>query len=496
MDNSELRQVRLEKLDRLEKMGINPFGFKYDSDDLSFFAEKYSELSKEELTELALKGHFAGRITNKRSAGKTYFADVDTGTEKIQIYVRRDSVGDKKFEVFEFLDLGDIIGFYGTFMKTNKGEFSIQISDFDLLSKSLRPLPDKYHGLENVETKYRKRYLDLISNSSSKKRFVNRSKIISEIRRFLEKKGFLEVETPVFHEVSSGASARPFVTHHNSLGANYNLRIALELHLKRLIVGGFNKVFEIGKVFRNEGIDTTHNPEFTMLELYQAYTDYIGMMEITEELFRNLSYNILGTSIVVFGDHNIELSKEWRRIHMVDAVKEVTGIDFWNVWDSKEAIEIAKKYDVFIEENSTVGTVINAFFENFVEETLIQPTFIYGHPIEISPLASRNKSDGRFTDRFELFIGGKEFANAYSELNDPLDQRNRFEEQMKLKISGDLEAQELDEDFIEALEYGMPPTGGLGIGVDRLVMLLTETSSIRDVILFPTLKRKGDSHEK
>lgn len=256
MDNSELRQVRLEKLDRLEKMGINPFGFKYDSDDLSFFAEKYSELSKEELTELALKGHFAGRITNKRSAGKTYFADVDTGTEKIQIYVRRDSVGDKKFEVFEFLDLGDIIGFYGTFMKTNKGEFSIQISDFDLLSKSLRPLPDKYHGLENVETKYRKRYLDLISNSSSKKRFVNRSKIISEIRRFLEKKGFLEVETPVFHEVSSGASARPFVTHHNSLGANYNLRIALELHLKRLIVGGFNKVFEIGKVFRNEGCQT------------------------------------------------------------------------------------------------------------------------------------------------------------------------------------------------------------------------------------------------
>lgn len=440
---------------------------------------------------MELTGSFAGRITNKRSAGKAYFADVDTGYGKIQLYVRKNEVGDEKFRVFEILDLGDIIGFCGTFMKTNKGEFSIQISEFDLLSKSLRPLPDKYYGLENIETKYRKRYLDLISNNSSKERFIARSKIIFEIRSFLESKGFIEVETPVFHDVSSGASARPFITYHNALEADYNLRIALELHLKRLIVGGFNKVFEIGKVFRNEGIDTTHNPEFTMLELYQAYTDYIGMMELTEELFKKISSQIRGdSSKIVFGNHEIDLLKDWRRIHMVDAIKDVTGIDFWNVFDSKEAIEIARKHSIFVEENSTVGTIINAFFENFVEETLIQPTFVYGHPIEISPLATKNKKDKRFTDRFELFIGGKEFANAYSELNDPLDQRKRFEEQMKLKSSGDLEAQELDEDFIEALEYGMPPTGGLGIGVDRLVMLLTETYSIRDVILFPTLKRK------
>lgn len=491
MNNNDLRKVRIEKLDKLRDLGINPFGFRYDTDDLAHYIDEFSSKSKEELESLAIKGSFTGRITNKRSAGKTYFADIDTGAEKIQIYIRKDSIGDHKFKIFNLLDLGDIIGFSGQFMKTNKGEFSIYISDFDVLSKALRPLPDKYYGLENVETRYRKRYLDLISNEESKKRFVVRSKIISEIRQFLGNIGFLEVETPVFHEVASGASARPFITYHNSLEADYNLRIALELHLKRLIVGGLNKVFEIGKVFRNEGIDTTHNPEFTMLELYQAYTDYEGMMDLTEELFKNLAHNIVGTATIRFGEYQIDLLNEWRKVHMVDAIKEVTNIDFWNIYELDQALQIAEQNGISTDKNSTIGSIINSFFEEFVEEKLIQPTFVYGHPVEISPLASKNIEDGRFTDRFELFIGGKEFANAYTELNDPLDQRERFEEQMKLKHSGDLEAQELDEDFIEALEYGMPPTGGLGIGIDRLVMLLTETTSIRDVILFPTLKRKG-----
>lgn len=385
-------------------------------------------------------------------------------------------------------DLGDFFGVTGEIMKTDTGEVSIKAKEITLLSKALRPLPEKYHGLTNVEQRYRQRYLDLISNRESFDRFTKRSQIISQIRRYLDGLGYIEVETPVLHNEAGGATARPFITHHNALDMDLYLRIALELHLKRLIVGGMEKVYEIGRVFRNEGIDTTHNPEFTMMEVYTAYHDYLDVMNLTEGIIRDVAKNVLGTTTLSYDEQSIDLGSDFKRIHMVDAIKEQTGVDFWPEMTVEEARSLAKEHNVEINDNMEVGHIINEFFETFVEETLQQPTFVYGHPVEVSPLAKKNTEDGRFTDRFELFIVGREFANAFTELNDPIDQRERFESQEKEREQGNDEAHGVDEDFLEALEYGMPPTGGLGIGIDRLVMLLTDVQSIRDVLLFPTMR--------
>ena len=373
-------------------------------------------------------------------------------------------------------------------MKTDMGEVTIKPTTLTFLTKALRPLPDKYHGLTNVEQKYRQRYLDLVSNRESFDKFVKRSEIIREVRNYLNTHGYLEVETPTLHNIAGGAAARPFITHHNALDMELYLRIALELHLKRLIVGGMEKVYEIGRVFRNEGIDTTHNPEFTMLEVYTAYTDYRDIMDLTEGIITHTAQAVLGTLQIEYGEHQVNLEGPWKRIHMVDAIKEASGVDFWQEMTDEEARAIAKEHGIELDEHMDFGHVINEFFEKYVEGTLIQPTFIYGHPTSISPLAKKNPEDGRFTDRFEFFIVGKEYGNAFTELNDPIDQRERFEAQMKEKDLGNDEAQGIDEDFIEALEYGMPPTGGLGIGIDRLVMLLTNSQSIRDILLFPTMR--------
>ena len=373
-------------------------------------------------------------------------------------------------------------------MQTNTGEVRVQAKEVVQLSKALRPLPDKYHGLANIEQRYRQRYLDLISNKDSFDRFTKRSQIISEIRRYLDGKGYLEVETPVLHNMAGGAAARPFITHHNALDIELYLRIALELHLKRLVVGGMEKVYEIGRVFRNEGIDTTHNPEFTMLECYTAYADYKDVMDLTEGIIRNAAEKTLGTAHITYDGQPVDLASPFKRVHMVDAIKEQTGVDFWKEMTLEEAQSLAKEHNVEYTEAMGVGHILNEFFEAFVEETLDQPTFIYGHPVEVSPLAKKNPQDERFTDRFELFIVGREFANAFTELNDPIDQRERFEAQDKEREAGNDEAHGVDEDFLEALEHGMPPTGGLGIGIDRLVMLLTDAQSIRDVLLFPTMR--------
>lgn len=488
---SEQHMVRYGKMISLQDKGTEPFGEKYEiSHSIGHICSNYSDKSKENLQKINLDVSIAGRIIARRTAGKALFLNLQDRENKIQLYSKKNIVGDQEFEFIENLDIGDIVGVKGKIMKTNKGELTINVEDLILLSKSLLPLPDKYHGLEDIETKYRKRYLDLISSESSRETFLMRSKIISEIRNYLRNKKFLEVETPVFHQKSAGASARPFKTYHNTLEMELNLRIALELHLKRLIVGGMEKVYEIGKVFRNEGIDTTHNPEFTMLELYEAYADYKDMMDLTEDLFKHINGIVNNNESLFLGDLKIEIQKPWKRIHMLDAIQEVTGIDFNKVRDIQSAQKLANQNNIELNSKENIGEIINLFFEKFVEHTLIQPTFIFGHPIEISPLAKKNVFNPSCADRFELFIAGKEFANAYSELNDPVDQRERFILQLQKKKDGNLEAQELDEDFIEALEYGMPPTGGLGIGIDRLIMLFTNSSSIRDVILFPTLRNK------
>ncbi|MGG4027905.1 lysine--tRNA ligase, partial [Geobacillus stearothermophilus] len=387
-------------------------------------------------------------------------------------------------------DLGDIVGVRGTMFKTKVGELSIKVSSYEFLTKALRPLPEKYHGLKDIEQRYRQRYLDLIMNPESKKTFITRSLIIQSMRRYLDSHGYLEVETPMMHAVAGGAAARPFITHHNALDMTLYMRIAIELHLKRLIVGGLEKVYEIGRVFRNEGISTRHNPEFTMLELYEAYADFRDIMKLTENLIAHIATEVLGTTKIQYGEHLVDLTPEWRRLHMVDAIKEYVGVDFWRQMSDEEARELAKEHGVEVAPHMTFGHIVNEFFEQKVEDKLIQPTFIYGHPVEISPLAKKNPDDPRFTDRFELFIVGREHANAFTELNDPIDQRQRFEEQLKEREQGNDEAHEMDEDFLEALEYGMPPTGGLGIGVDRLVMLLTNSPSIRDVLLFPQMRHK------
>lgn len=481
--------VRREKLNTYREAGVDPFGGRFDRTHLSEeLIELYEEFSKEELAEKAEVSTIAGRIMTKRGKGKVGFAHIQDSGGQIQIYVRKDNIGDDSYELFKSIDLGDIVGVTGNVFKTNVGELSIEATSFVILSKALRPLPEKYHGLKDVEQRYRQRYLDLITNPASRETFVLRSQIIQSMRRYLDNHGFLEVETPTMHSIPGGASARPFETHHNALDMPLYMRIALELHLKRLVVGGMEKVYEIGRVFRNEGVSTRHNPEFTMIELYQAYADYDDIMELTENMVAHIAKEVIGDTTITYGEDEIDLAPRWRRLHMVDAIKEYVGVDFWGDISNEEAHALAKEHDVKVQKTSTYGHIVNEFFEQKIEELLVQPTFIYGHPIEVSPLAKQNEKDGRFTDRFELFIVRREHANAFSELNDPIDQRRRFEAQAEERESGNDEAHLMDEDFIEALEYGMPPTGGLGIGIDRLVMLLTDAASIRDVLLFPLMR--------
>ncbi|PEA87862.1 lysine--tRNA ligase [Bacillus thuringiensis] len=496
MNHEELNDqllVRREKLHNLREQGIDPFGKRFErTNSTTDLVSLYGEFSKEELEEKEITVSIAGRIMTKRGKGKAGFAHIQDLHGQVQIYVRKDTVGDEEYELFTTADLGDLVGIEGKVFKTNVGELSVKATGFTLLTKSLRPLPDKYHGLKDVEQRYRQRYLDLITSMESRKTFVTRSKIIREMRRYLDDNGYLEVETPMMHAIAGGASARPFTTHHNALDMELYMRIAIELHLKRLIVGGLEKVYEIGRVFRNEGVSTRHNPEFTMIELYEAYADYNDIMKLTENMVAHIAKKVLGTTTIQYGDYEINLEPEWTRLHMVDAIKQHSGADFWNPMSVEEARELAKEHNVEIKDTMEVGHIINEFFEQKVEDKLIQPTFIYGHPVEISPLAKKNDEDPRFTDRFELFIVAREHANAFTELNDPIDQKERFEAQLKEREQGNDEAHMMDDDYIEALEYGMPPTGGLGIGIDRLVMLLTNAPSIRDVLLFPAMRHKQD----
>ncbi|MDX8291986.1 lysine--tRNA ligase [Metabacillus indicus] len=488
--NDQLK-VRREKLSVLREKGLDPFGKRFERTGYTAqLVREYGEISKEDLEERSISVTLAGRIMTKRGKGKAGFAHVKDIEGQIQIYVRKDAVGDEQYELFNTADLGDIVGVTGVMFKTKVGELSIKATSFELLTKSLRPLPDKFHGLKDIEQRYRQRYLDLIMNDESKSTFIARSKIIQSMRRYLDQNGYLEVETPTMHTIAGGASARPFVTHHNALDMQLYMRIAIELHLKRLIVGGLEKVYEIGRVYRNEGISTRHNPEFTMIELYEAYADYKDIMSLTENLIAHIAKEVTGSTKITYGDHEIDLQPEWKRLHMVDAIKERTGVDFWAEMSVEDARAHAAEHDVEINKNMTVGHIINEFFEQKVEEHLIEPTFIYGHPVEISPLAKKNDEDPRFTDRFELFIVAREHANAFTELNDPIDQKERFEAQLQEREQGNDEAHMMDEDFIEALEYGMPPTGGLGIGIDRVVMLLTNSASIRDVLLFPHMRHR------
>ncbi|HHT7239601.1 lysine--tRNA ligase [Bacillus hominis] len=496
MNHEELNDqllVRREKLHNLREQGIDPFGKRFErTNSTTDLVSLYGEFSKEELEEKEITVSIAGRIMTKRGKGKAGFAHIQDLQGQVQIYVRKDTVGDEEYELFTTADLGDLVGIEGKVFKTNVGELSVKATGFTLLTKSLRPLPDKYHGLKDVEQRYRQRYLDLITSMESRETFVTRSKIIREMRRYLDDNGYLEVETPMMHAIAGGASARPFTTHHNALDMELYMRIAIELHLKRLIVGGLEKVYEIGRVFRNEGVSTRHNPEFTMIELYEAYADYNDIMKLTENMVAHIAKKVLGTTTIQYGDYEINLEPEWTRLHMVDAIKQHSGADFWNPMSVEEARELAKEHNVEIKNTMEVGHIINEFFEQKVEDKLIQPTFIYGHPVEISPLAKKNDEDPRFTDRFELFIVAREHANAFTELNDPIDQKERFEAQLKEREQGNDEAHMMDDDYIEALEYGMPPTGGLGIGIDRLVMLLTNAPSIRDVLLFPAMRHKQD----
>lgn len=485
--------VRRQKMQDLLDVGIDPFGQKFERTATSkILKEDWDAFSKEELHDKEAESHvsIAGRIMTKRGKGKAGFAHIKDLEGQIQIYVRKDAVGDEQFDLWNSADLGDIVGVEGVMFKTNTGELSVKATSFTMLAKALRPLPDKFHGLQDVEQRYRQRYLDLITSDESTQTFITRSKIIQEMRSYLNAKGFLEVETPMMHTIAGGAAARPFVTHHNALDMELYMRIAIELHLKRLIVGGLEKVYEIGRVFRNEGISTRHNPEFTMIELYEAYADYNDIMDLTEEMVAYIAEKVTGSTTVTYDGEEIQLAPKWRRWHMVDAVKEFTGVDFYNVNTDEEAHTLAKEHGVEVKPNMKYGHVLNEFFEQKVEEHLVQPTFIYGHPVEVSPLAKQNPEDKRFTDRFELFIVRREHANAFTELNDPIDQKQRFLAQMEEKAQGNDEAHEMDEDYIEALEYGMPPTGGLGIGIDRLVMLLTDSASIRDVLLFPYMRHK------
>lgn len=482
-DINELRKIRLDKLKDLQESGNDPFEItKYD-------VTHHSEDIKENFDSLEGKTVcVAGRMMSKRIMGKASFCNIQDLKGNIQSYVARDCIGEEEYKAFKKTDIGDIIGIKGEVFKTKTGEISIHASQLTLLSKSLQVLPEKYHGLTNTDTRYRQRYIDLIMNGEVKETFIKRSRIISSIRRYLDSQGFMEVETPMLVSNAGGAAARPFETHYNALNEDVKLRISLELYLKRLIVGGLERVYEIGRVFRNEGLDTKHNPEFTLMELYQAYTDYHGMMDLTENMFRYLANEVCSTTQITYGENTIDLGKPFERLTMTDAVKKYAGIDFDNVADSDEAKKLAKEHNIEFEDRHTKGDILNLFFEEYVEEHLIQPTFIMDHPIEISPLTKKKPQRPDQVERFELYINGWEMCNAYSELNDPIDQRERFKAQEALLAQGDEEANRTDEDFLYALELGMPPTGGIGYGIDRLVMLLTDSPAIRDVILFPTMK--------
>ncbi|PKM77550.1 MAG: lysine--tRNA ligase [Firmicutes bacterium HGW-Firmicutes-15] len=481
---NDLKQVRLDKLGELRDMGIDPFGSRYERDcTASKIHADFEELDGQTV-------RIAGRIMSKRRHGKAGFANLQDLSGDIQLYFRKDDVGEEKYELFKKLDMGDILGIEGFVFRTQKGEISVHVHDFTYLSKSLNPLPEKWHGLKDVEMRYRQRYVDLIVNPAVREVFIKRSLIIKEIRQYLDRKEFLEVETPMMHPIAGGATARPFTTHHNALDMSLFLRVAPELYLKRLIVGGMEKVYEINRSFRNEGISTKHNPEFTMLEIYQAYADFQVMMELTEDLVSSVMLKVNGTMIADFEGRQIDFTPPWRRVTMLDVIKEHTGLDFSLIKGDAEAQQAAKQLGMEVKQTESRGEIINEVFEEFVEDKLIQPTFVYGHPVEISPLAKRNADNPEFTDRFEVFIMQREIANAFSELNDPIDQKERFMKQVEKRAGGDVEAQMMDEDYINALEYGMPPAGGLGIGIDRLIMLMTDSSSIRDVIFFPTLRKR------
>ncbi len=480
---SELLRIRREKLADLKARGKDPYlHTKFErTSSAKEILEKFEEMEGSMVS-------IAGRIMSKRDMGKASFLDVADQSGRIQIYARINEMGEESYEEMKKWDIGDIAGVKGEVFRTRRGEISIKCAEITLLSKSLTPLPEKFHGLKDTDLRYRQRYVDLIVNPEVRDTFVKRSQIIREIRNYLDSQGFLEVETPVLHPIAGGAAARPFITHHNTLDMDLYLRIALELHLKRLIVGGFDRVYELGRVFRNEGMSTRHNPEFTMLELYQAYTDFEGMMNLAENLIRNAAHKVLGTGKITFGGVELDLDQPFQRLSMMEAVKQYAGIDFSTVATMEEAKALAKEHGLPVEDRHGKGDVLNMLFEKYCEEKIVQPTFILGHPVEISPLAKRDPNKPGYTERFELFIIGREYANAFSELNDPLDQRERFLHQAALKAAGDDEANDVDEDFLTALEYGMPPTGGMGIGIDRLVMMLTDSPSIRDVLFFPTMK--------
>ncbi|MGN1351995.1 MAG: lysine--tRNA ligase [Clostridia bacterium] len=483
LDENHLIAIRKEKLEELKKAGKDPFKItKYNRTHLSQnIKDHYDELEGKDVS-------VAGRIMAKRIMGKASFCTIQDAEGKIQSYVSINDLGEESYAEFKTYDIGDIIGIKGFVFKTRTEEISIHAKEVVLLTKSLRPLPEKFHGLKDTELRYRQRYVDLIMNPEVKDTFMIRSKIIKEIKNVLDNKGYVEVETPILNTIAGGAAARPFITHHNTLNMDMYLRIANELYLKRLIVGGFDRVYEMGRMFRNEGISIKHNPEFTSIELYAAYQDYNDMMDITEEIISTVAQKVLGTTKITYQGTPIDLTPNWKRISMIDSIKEVTGIDFNILNTDEEASDAARKIGIEIDGTLERGNVINLVFEERVEETLIQPTFIIDYPVEVSPLTKRKPSDPRLVERFEVFIGGREYGNAYSELNDPIDQYERFLAQVKQKEAGDEEANDMDDDFVQALEYGMPPTGGLGIGIDRLIMLLTDSASIRDVLLFPTMK--------
>lgn len=480
---NEILQLRREKLNKLKDMGRDPFKIgKYEFTHYSMdVKENFEELEGKEVS-------IAGRIMSKRGHGKVSFIDVQDSKDKIQVFVKIDALGKEEYEIFKTYDIGDIIGVKGEVFKTKMGEISVRAKEVTLLSKSLQVLPEKFHGLKDPDLRYRQRYVDLIVNPEVKETFILRSNIIKSVREFLDNKGYLEVDTPILSPIAGGANARPFVTHHNTLDIDMYLRIANELYLKRLIVGGFDKVYEMGRMFRNEGMDYKHNPEFTNIELYQAYADYEDMMEITEKMIAYVAEKVLGTTKITYQGTEIDLTPPWRRLDMEDAIKEYAGVDFDEIQTDEEAIEVAKKLNIEIKPGMKRGHIISEIFEEYCEEYLVQPTFVTHHPVEVSPLSKRNIDDPRKTDRFEAFINTWEIANAFSELNDPIDQKQRFLDQLKQRELGDDEAHMMDADFINALEVGLPPTGGLGIGIDRLVMILTDQSSIRDVLLFPTMK--------
>ena len=490
---TEQEQIRRQKMQDLADKGIDPFGSKFvrtaNSEELK---NKYSAYSKEELLEMNVEASVAGRIMTKRCKGKVGFMHIQDRYGQLQIYLRYDILGEENYSLYKTADIGDIVGIKGQVMRTDTGELTIKASEYVHLSKALRPLPEKFHGLQDREEARRRRYVDLIMNDDARRIAYMRPRIIRAIQKYLDDLGYIEVETPVLNPILGGAAARPFFTHHNTLDMDFYLRIATELYLKRLIVGGMEAVYEIGRLFRNEGMDATHNPEFTTVEAYLAYGDLSDMMDLAEGLFVKIAKDIVGKDTFVFNEQEVTITAPFKRVHMVDAIKEQTGIDFYKIDSVDECLRLAKEHDIEVPKHQvSYGHIVNLFFEKYVEKTLVQPTFLYGHPTEISPLTKKNKQDPRFVDRFELFIGGKEFANAYTELNDPIDQRERFLEQLKEKALGNDEANEMDNDFVEALEYGMPPTGGIGIGIDRMIMLFTETESIRDVILFPHMRTRN-----